>query len=194
MKTYILTAFTLLLITTAAQAQNINLGIKGGLNAYTIKGDNTSNFDPKYSFHVGLLGHIHMVEQFALQPEVNFSAQGTRYKSNGADLNLDLNYINIPLLFQYMFDNGFRLEAGPQLGILASAKSKLGNTTTDVKSNFKSTDIGLVVGMSYVKPSTGLGFDIRYNYGITNINESTTVNAYNRGFQVGLFYLFKHTD
>ncbi len=93
-----------------------------------------------------------------------------------------------------MFDNGFRIEAGAQLGILASAKSEVGNITTEVKSNFKSTDIGAVVGMSYVKPSTGLGFDIRYNHGLTNINESDAFNSYNRGFQVGLFYLFKHKN
>lgn len=194
MKTYLLTAITFLLMTTAAQAQHVNIGIKGGLNGYTIKGDNSSNFDPKYSFHVGLLGHIHMNDEIAIQPEIYYSVQGTKYKSNGADVNLNLNYVNIPLLLQYMFDNGFRIEAGAQLGILASAKSESGNTTIDVKSSFKSTDIGGVVGMSYVKPSTGLGFDIRYNYGVTNINASNTVNAYNRGFQVGLFYLFKHRD
>ncbi len=91
-----------------------------------------------------------------------------------------------------MYDNGFRLEAGPQLGILTSANSEISNSNTNVKSNYKSTDIGLVVGMSYVKPSTNFGFDIRYNHGLTNINESDAVEHYNRGMQFGLFYLFQH--
>ncbi|MBP9926326.1 MAG: PorT family protein [Cyclobacteriaceae bacterium] len=194
MKTYLLTTIAFLLITMAAQAQSINLGIKGGLNAYTIKGDNSDDFDPKYSFHVGLLGHIHMSDEIAIQPEIYYSAQGTQYKSNGSDLKLNLNYVNVPLLLQYMFDNGFRLQAGAQLGILASAKSEIGGTTTDVKSSFKGTDIAGVVGMSYVKPSTGLGFDIRYNYGVTNISENDNIESFNRGFQVGIFYLFKHRD
>ncbi len=192
MKPYFFSIIAVLLVTTAGQAQHVNVGIKGGLNAYTIKGDNSGNFDPKLSFNVGLLGHIHMDKQFALQPEVVYSVQGTQYKSGGNDVKLNLNYVNIPFLFQYMFDNGFRLEAGPQLGILASAKSETGNASADVKNNYKSTDVGLVVGMSYVKPSTGFGYDLRYVHGFTNINESDAVNHYNRGLQLGLFYLFQH--
>jgi hypothetical protein len=192
MKHYLFTVVSLLLITGAAQAQHVNIGIKGGLNAFTIMGDNSADFDPKISYHVGLLGHIHMGNNFALQPEVVYSAQGSISKIAGVDLSLNMNYVNIPLLIQYMYDNGFRLQVGPQLGILTTAKSKTGNVNTDVKANYKSTDIGVSVGMSYVKPSTGFGFDIRYNHGLTNINKSDATNSYNRGIQIGLFYLFQH--
>ncbi|MFT4833011.1 MAG: hypothetical protein ACI815_002675 [Psychroserpens sp.] len=41
-------------------------------------------------------------------------------------------------------------------------------------------------------PASGFGVDARYNYGISNINEDDSSKAYNRGFQVGVFYLFKH--
>lgn len=191
MKQYLFTAMTLVLITGAVQAQHVNIGIKGGLNAYTIAGDNSANFKTKISYNIGLLGHIHLGRQFALQPEIVYSVQGAQSKTSDTD-RLNLNYVNIPLIFQYMYDNGFRLQAGPQLGILASANSVTGSVTNDVKASFKSTDIGLTVGMSYVKPSTGLGFDIRYNHGLTNINVNNLVNSYNRGAQVGLFYLFGH--
>jgi opacity protein-like surface antigen len=192
MKSFLFTVVALLLITNAAHSQHVNIGIKGGLNAYTIMGDNSNDFDPKLSYHAGLLGHIHMSNNFALQPEAVFSVQGSKSKIAGVDMLINMNYVNIPLLIQYMFDNGFRLQAGPQLGILASAKSKTGNATADVKDNYKSTDFGLSVGMSYVKPSTGFGIDFRYNHGFTNINNSDAINSYNRGFQLGLFYLFQH--
>lgn len=192
MKPYLLIIFAFFITSSIVQAQHANIGIKGGLNTYTIKGDNSGGNDPKLSFHVGLLGHFHMDKQFALQPEVVFSVQGTKNNFAGTNAELSLNYINIPVLFQYMFDNGFRLEAGPQLGLLASAKSDISNTTTDVKNNFKNTDVGVAVGMSYVKPATGFGFDIRYNYGLTNINDGNAVESYNRGVQFGLFYLFQH--
>lgn len=188
---FLLTFLALVTITLATQAQHINIGIKGGLNAYTIEGDNSSTFDPKYSFHVGLLGHIHMGKQFALQPEVVYSVQGNKYNS-GKDDMLSLNYVNIPLLIQYMFDNGFRLEAGPQLGILASAESKIAGTETDVKMNYVNSDIGLIVGFSYVKPSTGFGYDMRYCHGLSSINSKAPWNGFNRGFQLGVFYLFQH--
>ncbi|MDZ7645971.1 MAG: outer membrane beta-barrel protein [Cytophagales bacterium] len=79
---------SLLIMTGTVQSQNVNFRNKGGLNAYTIKGDNSSSFDPKYSFHVGLLGHIHMSDEIAIQPEVYYSAQGTQYKSNGTDYRI----------------------------------------------------------------------------------------------------------
>jgi len=165
----------------------VNIGIKGGLNLYNMKGDNSFSYATLPSYHIGLLGHIHLGGQIALQPEIVYSAQGAKEK-NGGDVKLNLNYVNIPLIFQYMYDNGFRMEAGPQIGILASAKSG----STDVKSNYNNYDIGFSVGVSYVKPSTGFGYDIRYNHGFTNINENDASISYNRGIQIGLFYLFQH--
>ena len=192
MKRILFTSLTIILMSVMMHAQHVNLGIKGGLNGYAIKGDNSGDNDTKIGFHLGLLGHTHMGRQFALQPEILYSSQGTKYKIGGIDRTLSLNYINIPVLFQYMYDNGFRLQAGPQLGILASANLSTGSVKNDIKDNFKSTDIGLAVGMSYVQPSTGFGVDVRYNFGLTNINVSNTVKSYNRGFQAGIFYLFGH--
>ena len=192
MKKLLFASITLLFLSGTVQSQHVNLGIKGGLNGYTVSGENTPGYNPKLGFHAGILGHIHINPRFALQPELIFSTQGTTYKANGLDNKLNLNYLNIPLNFQYMFDNGFRLQAGPQLGILASAKLKTGDIKSDTKSNFKIADIGLTVGFSYVKPTTGLGFDIRYNHGLSSINSNNSIQAYNRGVQLGLFYLFGH--
>lgn len=186
MKTYLFTIIALFIVIGGAQAQHANLGIKGGLNFHTLQSNNSISYNPKVGLHIGLLCHIHLSDQFAIQPEIVFSGQGSMYKNNAGDVNFNLNYVNLPLLFQYMFDNGFRLQAGPQLGVLASAHYN----RTDAKGDLSNTDLGLVVGMSYLKPLTGLGFDIRYNHGMTNINDINGANSYNRGLQVGLFYLF----
>ena len=185
MKFNLLTVLLACMIIGTASAQSVNIGIKGGLNIYTLSGDNDASNDYKPSFHIGLLGHIHMSKNFALQPELVFSAQGTKYDD---DKNYDLNYINVPLLFQYMFDNGFRLQAGPQVGFLVSAEAD----GTDVKDNLKGTDFGIGIGASYINPASNFGFDVRYNHGLSNINENDNIDSYNRGFQLGVFYLFKH--
>lgn len=91
-----------------------------------------------------------------------------------------------------MFDNGFRLQAGPQIGFLTSAKSEVNNNDTDVKDSFEKIDVGLTLGVSYVNPISNFGVDVRYSAGLSNINKSTNVETFNRGFQVGVFYLFKH--
>lgn len=192
MKSFIATIALLTVISVGTvQAQHVNVGIKGGLNAYNLSNDNGGEYDTKLGAHVGLLGHIHLSRQFGLQPELVFSMQGAN--STVDDSKLNLNYVNVPLLVQYMFDNGFRIQAGPQIGFLMSAKADNGSSV-DVKDSFNNLDLGLSFGASYVQPSTGFGIDVRYNYGMSDIIESSLVETYNRGFQVGVFYLFNHRN
>jgi hypothetical protein len=177
-----------ILITGVVSAQHgnapeghVSLGIKGGINVYNVLDDNNTNDDPKTGYHFGLLGHIHLKNPWAIQPEIVYSAQGAKI----GDTKYNLDYINVPVLFQYMFDNGFRLQAGPQLGFLVSA---------DNKNDLNPIDFGVSIGVSYVVPSTGFGIDARYNIGLSNINKSGTVNSTNRGIQFGLFYIFGHNS
>jgi hypothetical protein len=158
-----------------APAGHVTLGIKGGLNFYNIHNDNNTSFDQRTGFNFGLLGHIHRNSQWAIQPELVYSAQGAK--------NHNLDYLNIPVLLQYMFDNGFRIQAGPQVGFMVSS---------DNNNVYKPIDLALSVGVSYVVPSTGFGIDLRYNHGLTDISESSDVKSTNRGIQFGLFYLFGH--
>lgn len=191
MKFYLITIITMLFMAVGTvHAQNINIGTKIGLNSYTINNDNNSDFDSRIGIHAGLLGHIHLNSDFALQPELVYSMQGAKSGNN----ELKLDYINIPVLVQYMFDNGFRLQAGPQLGLLINAKSENNNSSNDLKDDFKSVDAGLSFGVGYVHPPTSFGIDARYNLGINDISESSNVESTNRGFQIGIFYLFNHSD
>ena len=192
MKLYLNVALAAILMTATAKAQNVNFGVKGGLNIYNINNSNGAKYDNLLGFNLGLIGHIHLAKQLALQPELVYSAQGAKFTTAGVETKLQLGYINVPILFQYMFDNGFRLEAGPQVGFLVNAKTKRPNLTTDIKDNIKKVDVGLGAGIGYVNPTSGFGIDARYNLGLTNINENSSVKSTNNGFQVGLFYLFKH--
>lgn len=192
MKFYLSATIALFLLVGNVSAQHANIGIKGGLNVFNINNDNGSKYDPKVGFNLGLLGHIHLSKQVALQPEILYSGQGAKYTVAGTDVKINLDYVNVPVLLQYMFDNGFRLEVGPQVGFLVGAKSKIGSTNTDIKNNLKSVDFALAGGIGYVHPATGFGVDLRYNLGLININENTSVKSTNRGLQVGVFYLFGH--
>jgi hypothetical protein len=190
---------TAILITGIASAQHgnsptgqINIGIKGGVNVYNVHNDNNIKYDPRIGFNFGFLGHIHLNNQFAIQPEIVYSAQGAMQNVDNGTNKLNLDYINVPVLLQYMFDNGLRLQAGPQVGFLVSAKSKTGNNSLDVKNDMNPIDLALSFGASYVFPATGLGIDARYNLGLSNINKNGTVNSTNRGLQLGIFYIFGH--
>ena len=192
MKLYLNVAIAAILMTATAEAQNVNVGVKGGLNIYNINNSNGQKYDNLLGFNLGLVGHIHLAKQLALQPELVYSAQGAKFTTAGVETKIQLGYINVPLMLQYMFDNGFRLQAGPQVGFLVNAKSKTPNLTIDIKDRFKKVDVGLGAGIGYVNPSTNFGIDARYNLGLSNINDNSSVKSTNRGFQVGVFYLFKH--
>lgn len=192
MKFYLGLAAAFLLIVGTASAQHPNFGVKGGLNLYNVVNDNDAKYDTKAGFHVGMLLHFHVAPHFAIQPELLYSAQGAKYNSSIGDINLKLEYANVPLMFQYMFDNGFRFEAGPQIGFLTNANAELNGISADVKDDIKPIDFAIGVGLGYINPSSGWGVDARYNHGVTNINETGSVNSYNRGFQFGLLYQFQH--
>ena len=192
MKLYLNVAVAAILMTATAKAQNVNIGIKGGLNIYNINNSNGAKYDNLVGFNLGLIGHIHLAKQLALQPELVYSAQGAKHTTEGVETKIHLGYINVPILLQYMFDNGFRLEAGPQIGFLVNAKAKTPNSNVNIKNDIKKVDVGLGAGIGYVNPASNFGIDARYNLGLSNINENSSVKSTNRGFQVGIFYLFHH--
>ena len=59
--------------------------------------------------------------------------------------------------------------------------------------HYKTPDFSWSFGASYVTMK-GLGFDARYNHGISNINDVPGNNYKNRVFQFGIFYQFRVTE
>lgn len=195
MKKISLLAIGFMSLASTMQAQSSALfGLKGGVNFATLNSNQTTDFKSRTAFNVGALAHIHLNPSWAIQPEVVYSSQGTKYTSGGAEHQLHLDYVNIPVLVQYMFDNGFRLQTGPQVGILTSVSDKLSGNETGIfkKDDFKSTDFSWSFGLGYLTYS-GFGLDGRYNLGISNINNTTGgANIKNSVFQLGVFYLFNN--
>jgi len=169
-------------------AQDTHFGLKAGLNISSLDVDRGADYSAKAGFHIGALAHVHLAPHFAVQPELVYSTQG------GKDGNVKwkINYINVPVLFQYMAGNGFRLQTGPQLGIAASSKVENQNVEVDNSNAVKTFDFSWAFGASYIG-AAGLGVDARFNLGVSNIYEPDVPEIKNRVFQVGLFYQFMNT-
>ncbi len=186
--------FAAILFATAASAQmEAHFGIKGGMNASELHSTNNggNKMDTKIGFHAGVLAHIHAKHSnWGIQPEVMYSLEGAKQTVAGIKTDYNMGYINVPVLVQYMFDNGFRIEAGPQIGFLMNAKNTTGSIKTDAKDNYKSTAFSIPVGVGYLTRS-GLGFDARYSFGISDLNKtSSSSKLHGNNFQFGLFYQF----
>lgn len=171
----------------AVNAQVVNFGLKGGLNVATIDNNQNDNINSRLAYHAGLFANIPVTPQIAIQPEAVYSSQGAKYNVGDENLDLTLNYVNIPVMVQAMVGRGFYAQAGPQLGILTGVADKINDVEMGFvsKEDFKSTDVSLGVGLGY-KGISGFGIDARYNLGLTNINNSGSANIKNNVFQVGL--------
>lgn len=192
-----------------ANAQDARFGLKGGIDFSNFTGDTEGiDFKSRVGFTIGGFVEIKFSEKFAIQPEILYATQGAKVKNFGVQLdnwtyvvgnvNFNLAYINVPLMFKYYASEGFALEAGPQIGFLTSAKSK---TTVNgynrshemnVKDSFQSIDFALNFGASY-DFTKNVSIDGRYNLGLANIAKTEAgdeTKLHNSVFLVTLGYKF----
>ena len=193
-------------------AQEVEFGVKGGVNIANFTGDETDDLESKIGFHIGGFAEIKISEKFSVQPELLFSTQGTKmkekYSEDGFDYDvsakINTSYINIPIMAKLYVTEGFSLEAGPQIGFLMSAKTKAeatvsaggitqsGSEEVDVKDQFNTVDFGLNFGLGY-KFTENLSAGARYNLGLSDINkevEGEAISVKNSVIQVSIGYSF----
>ncbi len=179
-----------------AQAQDFELGLRGGLNASTFRGiENTSLLGGGV---VGVTSALKINEQFSLGADIVYSMQGVGLELLGLDFPVGVNYINMPIYAKYYVGDfyGMHLLGGVQPGFLVNAtfdgESTFGDV--DVKESFKSFDLGIPVGVGF-ELDNGFSADIRYIHGLLNIsNDQEGIHledAYNSVIQVGVNYRFQ---
>ena len=152
----------------ATQAQDVKFGVKAGLNVSDFMGDVNGN-SSRIGFHVGGLAEIKISEKFALQPELLYSDQGTKFD----DGTIDLGYLNVPVMVKYFVAEKFSLEAGPQVGFLVSAKANPDTgSSVDIKDSYNTIDFGILAGASY-DFTENIFAGLRYNLGLSNIEKDS---------------------
>jgi hypothetical protein len=155
-----------------------NFGFKGGLNVSSIGGD-SQGVSSKTSFHAGIFFLGALSESFKIMPEFIYSVQG----ASAGTLIANYNYINIPIMFNYYPRESFFFQAGPQLGILASAEATNGTNTQNVKSQLKDTDFSLCMGIGGELSNVIL--NARYNLGLSSTSKQSG-NFPNNVFQISV--------
>jgi hypothetical protein len=171
-----------------AQRSSVEWGIKGGINAANFNIEPSFNSDSRIGLHLGGLAHIHVSDHFAVQPELIVSGQGAKYDEDRED---KFTYLNLPVLAQLMFGDGFRVQTGPQFGLLLNAESENGDNEADIDDNFNRGDVAWSFGGGWLSRS-GIGLDVRYNLGLSNISENDNAEVRNRVWQFGVFYQFRN--
>jgi len=190
--------------TKTTSSSDVRFGIKAGMNVSSLSKDGSlDDQKSKIGFNAGVFATIPVAESFSIQPEVLYSQYGskadytvfgTKYSSS-----TNLDYVAVPVMFQYSFVPNFYVEAGPEFGLMVSAKNKVKNesngassTTDNYKDNLNTFNLGIGLGAGYYF-TDNIGITARYVAGVTDVAKDRPSNSdavRNNTFQVGLAYKF----
>ena len=183
---YIATIVVLFIaLSTHAQSSEIEtselpktvFGFKTGFNISQLSTSINSESKPKVGLNLGFFLRVPITEDAFFRPEIYYSSQGQKdnyivpstNRSIG-NTTTQLDYVNIPLVFEYGKKYSFQI--GAQLGILLSANEK-GNFNNqkvddDLKEIMQTTEFGLLVGFG-ISPGKHFNAGVRYNFGVSDI-------------------------
>lgn len=171
----------------------ISFGVKGGVNFATVTGNDVDSPDSRTSFHVGVVAEFPLADIFSIQAEALYSGQGFDFDFEGPDgdkVELQLDYINVPVLAKVYVTKGLSIEAGPQFSFLVNEEVDLNPNSDDGDFDMdeaETFEFGVAAGLTF-QTEMGLFATGRYNVGLTEIYKD--VDAKNSVFQLGIGYKF----
>jgi len=189
----------LLIISYSALQAQAQVGLKGGFNmsSFVASYETEINYSTKTNFNAGIIVSLPMGSGLSLQPEMYYSGEGADIEVDNVHGVYSFQMLNVPVLLKYTAPFHLFAETGPQAGFLLGATIKEGEfPSTNVKSQTKSPNYSWAFGVGYQLPA-GLGLDIRYNLGLTDIAKSNNI-SYNDAtvksnvFQIGIYFLFQN--
>lgn len=192
--------FAMLGLTLMSLAYSQSFGVKGGANISTISKENTwGDTNSKIGFYVGAYMNAPVNALLSIQPELIYNNLGVKYENNNTSHTLNLNYISMPIMFQFELIPKFYVEGGPQFGVLVGNKNKYQSDSKTIiekdKDAYNQLDLSGGIGLGFKFNNMAIG--ARYTIGFTDIKKNGSTSwknsdkqLRNSGFQVGLQYGF----
>lgn len=187
---------------TASQAQvEFRPGLRTGVNFSHFT--QSTNPNEKYSalsdFYLGLIGELDLSKVYSLQPEINYSRQGSKFEQRQPDNSIykdevKISYLSIGITNKFKFSK-FNFYVGPSIDININDKGK--DLTTQYNQNYYYYDNDITpvdftfmagVGASFTK---NLGIDFRIKRGILDVYDfGNGDSGQNVVISAGVFYTF----
>ncbi len=159
-------------------------GFRGGLNISHFSKGNDSYYDDGYTnerdfssktdFYIGFFGDLKLTKYYSLQPEINYSRQGSKIEST----DLEVSYLSVGVANKFTF-NKLNVHIGPTVEFLVDQ-----NFDTDA-----SVDLAFFLGLGY-DITQDFGIEARVKKGIVPVLDFSDGNHTNVVFSVGAFYKF----
>ncbi|MCK9401615.1 MAG: PorT family protein [Bacteroidales bacterium] len=171
-ETRVLIIFILLIfIVFPASSQQFNGGIIAGVAGTQVAGDTYSGFHKAGIFAGGYV-NLQISKHSAFQMELEFFQKGSRENPDSSN-NFNqylfrVNYVELPVLYQYIISKRFKVEAGPSLGFLVSYYEE--NNYYEIKGGNRPASVTFQINAGlYIYLANRLMFNIRTNNSLLNI-------------------------
>lgn len=169
----------------SANAQDIDAGLKAGVNFAQLSGNATNGLDGRTGFHVGGIISFELIDYLAIQGEVVYSQQGFTQTTEAGEEKGLLDYINVPVLVDFNLTEGFSLQGGPQIGFHVTKTLEQANGE-EPELNAESIDFSVAAGAQYRAP-LGILVQIRYAIGLTDV--ITDFDTHNSVFSLSVGWM-----
>lgn len=136
-----------------AQAQRFKGGIVAGLAATQVKGDGLAGPD-KAGIVAGPYVNLELSRKSSLQLQLEYFQKGSRANpdstNNFQSYLLRLNYLQIPVMYQYKYNEDFGFESGLSYGVLIYEYEEInGYTTFTSQYPFEKRDLSFHFGAQW---------------------------------------------
>ena len=165
-----------LVISVSGISQSIDLGVKAGVNFSSINYDNVASSSIT-GFQAGVFAGIKFSDKLGVQTDVLYSKQGAELTVSSVLQQIDLSYVNVPIVLKYYVFQGLNIQVGPQFGFVIDDNIK---EILAGQVDAKSADVSGVVGLGYDLP-LGLRVDARYNFGFSDVLDGIIPGETNKG-------------
>ena len=147
-----------------------DVGVIGGGGISNVSGGDS--WESKLGLQFGVeTGIFNLGTGSGIHSGLGVSFQGANWSESYGSGEVNLAYLNVPILYNHQFDGGFYGEIGLQPGFLLSAKDKYDGMSVDYNDYVKGFELGLPVGAGYnINKMVSVG--VRGTFGLTNFDDS----------------------
>jgi len=156
-------------------AQEFGGGITFGSTVSQVAGDNLGGFDKLGGFF-GFYTFVPLNDTWRFQMELYYILKGSRNGSDdgGSFYNLDLHTVELPLLFQYAYNEHVFFNVGPALSILANANEE--DMGGSFKQSFYPISVTGIAGVGY-RFNEHFSFQARGQWSLSRLRPLNTGNV-----------------
>lgn len=143
-----------------------------GINACQVHGDAYDGYN-KPGVFCGAAVNARLSSRASLELGFYFSQKGAKHnpnvdKGDYSYYRLNLNYLDMPILFRYMLNPAYFLTIGPSIAYLINYTENINYTDQTGRYHFNKTELGVNIGLGR-KIKGNFSFEVRCSNSITAV-------------------------